>query len=176
MSQLPEPVASRPYMPGYGILPAGAGSGLLPWSWADARLSASHDYWLATVGPDGRPHVTPVWGVWREGTVWVSTSPGSRKARDLAANPKVSITTDDPREPVVVDGEAERVTISPDATADVEAFTAAMNDKYEPDYSVDFFASNACFRIRPRTVFGLVESDFLGSPTRWTFPQQATAS
>jgi hypothetical protein len=43
------PVASRPHMPGYGLLGPDQGSGLLPWSWAEERLSASHDYWVATV-------------------------------------------------------------------------------------------------------------------------------
>ncbi len=45
-----EPVASRPFMPGYGILPADAGSGLLPWAWAVERLERSHNYWVATGG------------------------------------------------------------------------------------------------------------------------------
>jgi hypothetical protein len=46
--RVPEPVARRPHMPGYGVLGAAEGSGLLAWSWADERLRASHDYWLAT--------------------------------------------------------------------------------------------------------------------------------
>lgn len=58
------PVASRPYMPGYGTKPATEGSGLLPWEWAEEGLSAARNYWVATVGPDGSPHSTPVWGVW----------------------------------------------------------------------------------------------------------------
>ena len=35
------PRISRPYMPGYGILAADQGSGLLPWSWAADRLSST---------------------------------------------------------------------------------------------------------------------------------------
>jgi hypothetical protein len=30
-----EPVASRPYMPDYGVLGLGEGTGLLPWSWTN---------------------------------------------------------------------------------------------------------------------------------------------
>ena len=48
------PQSARPYMPGYGILRPEEGTGLLPWSWADERLRRSHDFWLATVWPDGR--------------------------------------------------------------------------------------------------------------------------
>ena len=46
-----EPTASRPYMPGYGVQGPDAGTGLLPWAWAVERLTASHDYWVATVRP-----------------------------------------------------------------------------------------------------------------------------
>jgi hypothetical protein len=160
-----EPVAARPYMPGYGTLPADEGSGLLPWSWALERLAASHDYWLATVYPDGRPHVMPVWGVWSDDALWFSSSEASRKTRNLAIRPFATLTTDNPAEPVVVEGRAERVRA---ATA-IGYFTAAVNTKYASDYAVDFFRANATFRLRPTTAFALTESDFTGSPTRWTF-------
>ena len=61
---LPRPVASRPFLPGYGVLPSDEGSGLLPWEWAEERLTASEHYWCATVRPDGRPHLMPIWGLW----------------------------------------------------------------------------------------------------------------
>jgi hypothetical protein len=161
-----EPQASRPYMPGYGILGADEGSGLLPWSWAEQRLKSSHDYWLATVWPDGRPHAMPVWGVWEKGSVWFSSSGASRKTRNLAANPRATITTDNARQPVVVDGIVERV-VADDVIA---AFARWVNAKYGTDYSVDFFAGNCCFRLRPTSAFGLTDGDFAGSPTRWVFP------
>jgi hypothetical protein len=55
-----QPRASRPYMPDNGVVGPAEGRGLLPWSWAEERLIASHNYWVATVWPDGRPHVMPV--------------------------------------------------------------------------------------------------------------------
>jgi hypothetical protein len=48
-------------MPGYGVAGPTGGRGLLPWSWAEGRLTKSHDYWVATVRQDGRPHLMPVW-------------------------------------------------------------------------------------------------------------------
>jgi PPOX class probable F420-dependent enzyme len=160
-----EPSASRPYMPDYGVAAPDDGTGLLPWSWATERLVAAHDYWLATVWPDGRPHVTPVWGVWLADAVWFSAGDRSRKTRNLAHDPRAVITTDNPLEPVVVEGQVDRVA-EPGAIQD---FTDAVNVKYESDYSVDFFTENACFRLRPRRAFGLTEADFVGSPTRWVF-------
>src|SRR3954469_12896819 len=97
-----DPPASRPHRPDYGILPAGEGTGLLPWSWAVERLTASHDYWVATVWPDGRPHVTRVWGLWMDDAVWFSCGANSRKARNIAGNPRCTVTTDNALEPVIV--------------------------------------------------------------------------
>jgi len=163
----PAPRADRPFMAGYGVKAPDEGTGLLPWSWAEERLTRSHDYWLATTWPDGRPHVMPVWGVWDDGALWFSSSVPSRKARNLRRDPRCVVTTDDALEPVVLDGTAEVVT-DHDGLA---RFIGATNAKYDTDYGVDFLdpERNACFRVRPRWVFSLTEADFDGSPTRWVF-------
>jgi Pyridoxamine 5'-phosphate oxidase len=164
---MPEPPATRPHMPGYGTKGPTEGGGLLPWSWAEERLTKSHDYWVATVRPDGRPHLMPVWAVWDGSALWWSSSLGSSKARNLVADGRCSIATDNAWEPVVLDGIAERVT---DADA-LARFIRLENEKYETDYGVDFLdpSVNATFRVRPSWVFSLTEDDFEGSPTRWTF-------
>ena len=160
-------MASRPHMPGYGILPFDEGTGLLPWTWAGERLEHSHDYWLATTCADGRPHVMPVWAVWRDGALWASSALSSRKARNIAKDGRCSITTDDALEPVVMEGVAE---IIRDAQP-IATFLEAMNLKYGTTYAPNFLDPevNATFRITPGVVFGLTEDDFAGSPTRWTF-------
>jgi hypothetical protein len=152
-------------MPGYGIAGPDEGTGLLPWSWAVERLIASHDYWLATTWPDGRPHVMPVWGVWLDDALWFSSGLRARKARNLAHDPRCTLTTDNPFEPVVVDGAAERTTDLPT----IARFAAAVDAKYGTDYGPDFYDpdQNACLRVAPTTVFALDEKDFTGSPTRW---------
>lgn len=161
------PQISRPIMPGYGILPHDEGTGLLPWSWASERLLHSHDYWLATVTPEGRPHVMPVWAVWADGMLWSSSAIGSRKARNLARDGRCTITTDDALEPVVVEGHAE---IEQDIGL-IGTFLEGMNAKYGTSYEPSFLdpGINATIRITPETVFGLTEEDPTGSPTRWTF-------
>jgi PPOX class probable F420-dependent enzyme len=162
-----DPRADRPSMPGYGVVPADEGSGLLSWTEAERRLTVAHDYWCATVCPDGRPHVMPVWGVWLDGRLWFSSGLRSRKARNLAADPRCTVTTDDARDPLVVEGRAER---RADAAA-IEAFVAAMNDKYDAGMTTEFQdpAVNGTFAVRPVRAFGLSGDDFVGSPTRWTF-------
>ena len=159
-------------MPGYGV-PADPG-GMLPWSFAQQELEASHDYWLATVWPDGRPHVMPVWGAWFDDRLWFSTDQSSRKARNLRADPRCVVTTDDALEPVVLEGLAEPVT----DRSDVTRFTAVLRVKYAVDwledvYTVDFFdgslGGGATYRITTTSVFALKASEFTTSPTRWTF-------
>jgi general stress protein 26 len=156
-------------MPGYGILGPEEGSGLLPWHWATDRLSVSHDYWLATVWPSGRPHVTPVWGVWVDDALWFSCSRRSRKARNLEGNPQAVATTDDPANPVVVEGEAALVM----DRGSIAAFAGWCDTKYATHYGVEFFSdpTNACFRIEVSAAFGIDGQDFTGSPTRWAFPR-----
>jgi PPOX class probable F420-dependent enzyme len=160
-----EPVARRPHMPEYGTLPADEGTGLLPWSWAVERLTKAHDYWVATTWPDGRPHVTPVWGAWIDDAAWFSCAKGSRKARNLAADPRCAITNDNAYEPVVLNGVASAV----DDHAAAQAFTDACNGKYTGDMTVEFVEANALFRVPPTSVLSLTEDDFNGSPTLWTF-------
>ena len=161
------PPADRPWMPGYGVLPAGEGSGLIAWAEAERRLTVSHDYWCASVRPDGTPHVMPVWGVWLDGRLWFSSGLRSRKARNLVARPQCTLTTDDARSPVVLDGVASRI-VEP---GPIGEFVAAVNGKYAAGLTVDFQdpGVNGTFAVSPRRVIALTSGDFTGSPTRWTF-------
>ena len=153
-------------MPGYGTLPADAGTGLLTWAWASERLVTSHDYWLATASPDGGPHLMPVWAVWLDDALWFSSSNGSRKVRNLRADGRCSVATSDAAQPVVVSGVAQVVT----DPAALRRMLDAENAKYGSDYAIDMLypVSNTCFLVRPTCVLGLDTADFAGSPTRWT--------
>lgn len=156
-------------MPGYGVAPPDHGTGLLPWSWALERLRESHNFWLATVWPDGRPHLSPVWAVWDEGGLWFSAGPRSRKIRNIRAGCPVSVSTEDPENPVVVEGIPELVT----EHERLVRFVAVVNAKYRTEYPVEFFTPDQAVvaTVRPERAFGLRASDFDGSPTRWTFPR-----
>jgi general stress protein 26 len=66
-----------------------------PTVWADARrdLADAEVYWLSTVRPDGRPHVTPLLGDWIDGALYFCTGANERKAENLAQNPHCVLTT-----------------------------------------------------------------------------------
>lgn len=159
-----KPIADRPYMPGYGI--STSPEGLLPWSWAEERLAATRNYWIGTVAPDGAPHSMPVWGIWLDGRLWFSTGANSRKARNIARDPRCTVTTERADEAVIVEGV---VTVA-DPGTDRTTFNDAYNAKYDWDMSGD---TGPIFIVAPRTVWGFIEhSDrFATAATRWRFGQ-----
>jgi PPOX class probable F420-dependent enzyme len=54
---------------------------------------------LATVLPDGSPHSVAVWSGIEDGRVVFFTQPGSRKARNVDADPRVAISLVDHEDP-----------------------------------------------------------------------------
>jgi Pyridoxamine 5'-phosphate oxidase len=159
------PEAGRPFMPGYGLPPGDNTAGLLPWSWAQEHLEASHIYWLATTRPDGRPHVMPVWGIWADQSFAFSTGSRSLKARNLAASPWCVVTSEDTAEAVIVEG-ATTMVDNPLAIARLSEVYAAKYGAAPPDP-----AEGPIFVLIPAVAFGFVEraEDFIKTATRWTF-------
>ncbi len=162
-----EPAPSRLHMPGYDL--PEAPDGLMPWSWAQQRLEGSHNYWLATVRQDGRPHLMIIWGLWHEGVFYFSTGSRSRKARNLELNAHCVIGTEQAHEAVVVEGAAEKVC----DVARLEELLALYQRKYDSDMSAmqdDILAlREPIFAVRPSVAFGLDEKAVLQNATRWRF-------
>ncbi len=109
----------------------------------------------------------PVWAIWHEDMLWFSSANDSRKARNLAEQPSCTLSTDDALEPVVVQGEARRIT----DRSSLERMLAAENAKYGTDYGMEMVdpTSNSVFAVSVEWVFALDSNDFTGSPTRFTF-------
>jgi hypothetical protein len=156
--------ADRPIMPGYGILDAGEGAGLLTWEWAEARLAGAATWWVSTVGA-GRlhtqsvwPHTQPVWGVWAERRGWFSTGLDSRKARNLAITPRCTVAVEHEGGHVIVEGSVDQVALP------VE-LVVVYREKYQWDGPVD----DIFYAVTPEVVFGMVNTPglFAGSATRW---------
>ena len=140
--------------------------GLLPWSWAVARLRDAHDYWLATTWPDGGPHVMPVWGVWHDDAMWCSSSLGSRKARNLEHDSRCVLTTDDAQEPGDRRGRGTSACSHPSCSLCSTTRSTRSTGRTTPSSSTTPRRTE-CGTSRPIRVFGLDGDDFTGSPTRW---------
>jgi nitroimidazol reductase NimA-like FMN-containing flavoprotein (pyridoxamine 5'-phosphate oxidase superfamily) len=71
-----------------------------------ARLRDEQNIWFATVRPDGRPHLTPIWFVYVDGRFYVCTSSKAVKARNVRANARASVALESGSQPVIVEGDA----------------------------------------------------------------------
>src|SRR3954447_15069583 len=69
-----------------------------------------HTCWLATINADGSPHVTGIGAKWAHGTFWFETGEHTRKGRNLAADPRCSLSVATREYDLVVEGTAEIVT------------------------------------------------------------------
>lgn len=89
------------------------GNAALEWSRAEAALAAKSPtatHFLGTSRPDGTPHAAGVGAQWLAGHLYFVSSPDARKARDIAVNPRCTISVGLPGIDVVLDGTARRVT------------------------------------------------------------------
>jgi nitroimidazol reductase NimA-like FMN-containing flavoprotein (pyridoxamine 5'-phosphate oxidase superfamily) len=146
------------------------------WSEASDELAKAEVFWLSTVRPDARPHVTPLLAVWLDGALYFCTGPAERKAGNLAGNPHCVLTTGcnalGEGLDVVVEGKAVRVSD--------EATLRRLADRYEAKYGRDwhFDVRDGAF-VRdggPALVFAVSHTTAIGfrrgvySQTRWRFP------
>jgi hypothetical protein len=69
-----------------------------------------HTCWLTTIADDGRPHVTAVGAQWVDGSFWFQTGPGTGKAKNIARDPRCSLSVATDEFDLVVDGRAQQVT------------------------------------------------------------------
>ncbi|HEX6423439.1 MAG TPA: pyridoxamine 5'-phosphate oxidase family protein [Acidimicrobiales bacterium] len=165
-----EPRAERPHMPDYGVdTPAWTP---LPWSWAAERLAGKRNYWVVTVSGDGRPHALPVWGVWDddEARFAFSCAPRARKARNLAANPRAVVATDDTVECVSVEGRAAPVRDDERQARWIERYLAKYRP-VSPGLDADFLRGNLVVEFEPERAFAVIEreDEFSTRATRWVF-------
>lgn len=69
-----------------------------------------HTFWLATVDPDGRPHMTAVGAHWIDSRYYFSGGPRSRKIRNIEREPRCALGAALSGYDVVLEGRATRVT------------------------------------------------------------------
>jgi hypothetical protein len=168
----------------------GYGAPEIPWAAVRARLEQSipqepgsggpdrHTCWLATTGPDGRPHVVPLGVIWVEGACYFTSGAGTRKSRNLARDPHCVLSVATHEFDLVIEGTAVRVTDAPTAeriaaiyradgwpatvAAEGSALTAAYSAPSAGPPPWDLYA------VTPETVFAFGTAPPYGA-TRWRF-------
>ncbi len=166
--------------------------GLPPVDWADieGRLDQGviqapsaggpdrHTCWLATVNRDGSPHLTGVGAVWLEGSFWFVTGEQTRKGRNLAGDPRCTLSVATREFDLVIEGVATRVTDPTTVTSLAEQWNAggwpARVDASGTALTAEYSAPSAgpppwsIFRIEAHHATAL-QVVGAGGATRWTF-------
>ncbi|MHB8274789.1 MAG: pyridoxamine 5'-phosphate oxidase family protein [Dermatophilaceae bacterium] len=155
-------------------------AGAVPTSWRQARgaLEDAQVYWLSTVRPDGRPHVTPLLGVWLHGALYFCTGPAERKAKNLARNPLCAVATG--RNSLegldlVVEGAAAAVSDGNERQLVADTFESKYGSHFTAPEGTWFGLGDAIrggdalvYRVTPSTAFGFGKGEQY-SQTRFRF-------
>jgi hypothetical protein len=137
-----------------------------------------HTCWLATINADGSPHVNGVGALWVDGAFWFETGENSRKGKNIARDPRCTLSVATQEFDLTVAGEAHRVT-DPAIVTDMAARWAAGGWPATVDDSgialtAEYSAPSAgkppwaVYRITPRSATALATIE-PGGATRWTF-------
>jgi len=143
------PTPSRPWFPPeYGV--SATAKGLLPWSHVADRMTKALHYWIATTGPHGEPHGTPVDGLWLDDKLYFGGSARTRRQRNIAANPSVCVHLESGSDVVILHGAARPERPDP-------ALATRLAEYEKTDVHV----------FRPRVVFAW--TSLPKDATRWEF-------
>ena len=155
------------------------GSPPLPWSRPRDLLAAGPSqpdipFFLGTSRPDGRPSAAGIGALWLDGDLYFTSGSGTRKARNLAANPACTISARLDGIDLVLECEATRIVDRPTleqvaglyresgwpAEVDGDAFTAPFSapSAGPPPWHL--------YRFHIHTAFGVATAEPFGA-TRW---------
>jgi PPOX class probable F420-dependent enzyme len=137
-----------------------------------------HTCWLTTIDADGRPHTTGIGGMWLEHTFWFQTGEHTRKGRNLARDPRVTLALATEEFDLVLEGSAEMITDPAAVAAMAEVAVAggwpARVDESGTKLTAEYSAPSAgrppwsVYRITPERAMALATIE-PGGATSWTF-------
>lgn len=145
------------------------------WDTAKRAWAGAEIYWLSTVRPDGRPHVTPLISVWLNGASYFCTGADERKAKNLDGNPHVVLTTgrnalNDGLD-VVVEGDAVRVSDTGLLQRIADSYVQKYGQGWQFEVGDGVFVGDGgtamVYEVRPHIAFGFAKGDF--AQTRYRF-------
>jgi hypothetical protein len=141
---------------------------MLTWEFVEERLRKALNYWVATINPNGRPHVRPVDGVWVDGALCFGGAPETRWVRNLLQRPEMTANLGSEAEAIILEGTAVHVTDPTHPLA--PQVTAASMAKYPQYYKEGETPPFLPFWVlRPDRVYAWTLEGFATNPTRWDF-------
>jgi hypothetical protein len=138
---------------------------LQTWTRIDRRLREATHYWVSTVDSRGRPHATPVDGIWMDRLLYFGGDPGTQRQRNLRSNAAACVHLESADDVVIIHGIATTLTEVDLALA--KRLSAASQEKYGYGPSPEMYQATAISVLRPELAF--VWTDLTKDPTRFTF-------
>ncbi|MEV8478781.1 pyridoxamine 5'-phosphate oxidase family protein [Streptomyces sp. NPDC051173] len=112
-----------------------------------ARLESELDIWVASASADGAPCLVPLWFVWHDGALWLSTVATNPTGRNLRDTGRARLALGHTRDVVIIDGAVETFTAAGVPAAAAEAFQRRTG--WDPRGSGKPYAY---FQVRPESV------------------------
>jgi hypothetical protein len=163
---------------------------LLEWSSIEARLRDGvpqapgeggpnrHTVWLATLNRDGSPHLTGIGALWADGSWWFETGESSRKGKNLAHDPRCTMSVATDVFDLVMEGTAQIVSDPAAVAARAAEWSAggwpAQVDESGVAITAEYSAPSAgsppwrVYRFTPHRATALA-TVAPGGATRWSF-------
>jgi hypothetical protein len=98
----------------------------------ESKLKNQHNLWFASMRPDHRPHLVPVWFVWHDNKFYICVAPDSVKAKNIEHMPEVVLALEDGSHPVICEGKAAALNLPWP-----EAVCAIFKEKYDWEISTE---------------------------------------
>jgi hypothetical protein len=140
-------------------------AGPTPWPDVERTLERAELYWLTTVRADGRPHVTPLIGLYLDGAPHFCTGLREQKHKNLETEPRVALTTGANTWAagldVVVEGTVARVADNGDLQRIADAYESKYGSVWHFDVGDGVFGEGemaaAVYRIEPSKVMAFAK-------------------
>ena len=160
---------------------------LVDWHRVESRLARGPDEsspvtddrsWLATTNQDGSPHLTGLGPLWVSGVFYFTTGETTRKGRNLARDPRCSLSVSTSEFDLAVEGDAVLID-DPEVVAEMARRWAdsgwpARVDRTGVALTADYSAPSAgpppwrVYRLEPRQATVVLAAE-PGGATRWSF-------
>jgi Pyridoxamine 5'-phosphate oxidase len=170
------PVAETMSTTGKGTEVEGA-TRSLDWPEVERRLASNGWFWLASVRPDGAPHMVPLFAAWSEPVLFIASKDSARKSRNLDADGRCVVSTEADGAHLIVEGKASRVrdeaTLARASAAFRQTYgwpTTVAGDQLDADYGAPTSGGPPyrVYEIAPTKIIVLpIDGSFL--PTRLRF-------
>lgn len=138
--------------------------------------SPAHRSWLATINPDGSPHLTGLGPIWVSGLIYFTTGETTRKGRNLARDPRCTLGISTEEFDLAVEGDAALVDDSDVVTEMAGRWAAAgwparidaTGIALTADYSAPYAGARPwrVYRLTPRAAT-VVLTAAPGGAARW---------